>query len=196
MKRVSSKKDVEIFYKTIWHRWPRKDEVDAHMRWRTPFDRLINWLVDNTPDELIGWHRPMPKEVPWRMTAGFLDPEYKRKMGFDHYGWDLAYPYDINVLCAGQGLVMETGFDSGVRWPRRSRTPYGNYVIVRHNKHWRTLYAHMHKIEVAPGWFVPSDHKLGTGDSTGWSTGNHLHLELQKKVWWGWQKVNPGIKIK
>lgn len=194
-KRISSIDDVIMWYSRIWHRYPREDEVERHLQWQTPFSRLINWLVDETPDELIGWHMPLPKELKWKLSAYYLDPAYKRQWGFEHYGWDIPYPMGTNVLCAGQGVVEKIGFDDGIWWPRKSRKPYGNHVIVRHNKHFRTLYAHLQRIDVVPGWFVPSDYKLGTGDSTGWSTNNHLHVELQEKKYGIWRRVDPSIKI-
>lgn len=195
MKRVSTPADIQLWYNRIWHRPARQDEIDNHMKWQTPFSRLINWLVDETPEELIGWHRPVPKELQYVLSATFLDPDYERYWGFKHYGIDIPYPKGTFVLAAGQGLVEKVGFDDGIRWPRRSRNPYGNYVIVRHNKKYRTLYAHMETVDVIPGWFVRSDYKLGTGDSTGWSTGNHLHFEVQEKRWGIWIKIDPLTKV-
>lgn len=198
-KRVSSVADIELWYRKIWHRGVRQDELDRHMKWRTPFSRLINWLVDETPEEMIGWHKPVPKELPWRISAYFKDPKYKKIWGFEHYGIDIpqpsGHPVLSAVLSAGQGVIEKVGFDDGIRWPLRSRRPFGNYVRIRHNKKFRTIYAHLEKVEVIPGWFVPSDYKLGMADSTGWSTGDHQHFEVHEKKWGFWIKIDPLIKI-
>ena len=196
MKRVSSVADIEMWYGRIWHRGVRQDEIDAHLKWRTPFSRLINWLVDETPESMIGWHKPVPKETRWKLSAPFMGIAYKQQWGFNHYGIDMPYPKGTFVLAAGQGVVEKVGLDDGVRWPRKSRRPFGNYVQIRHNKKFRSIYAHMETVDVIPGWFVASDYKLGTGDSTGWSTGDHLHFSIQEKTWYGvWKYIDPMTKI-
>jgi len=198
-RQVSSPEDIKLWYRRIWHRDVRDDEIDFHMSHRTPFSRLINWLVDETPDYMIGWHRPVPKELSWKISAYYKDPSYKRFYGYDHGGIDIPQPMGdpimSPVLAAGQGVVERIWFDDGIRWPRRSRNAYGNCVQIRHNKQFRTRYAHLENTEVIPGWFVPSDFKLGMGDSTGWSTGSHLHFEVWERKWGIWHRIDPLTKI-
>ena len=42
-----------------------------------------------------------------------------------------------------------------------------------------TLYAHCDTLNVSAGQYVTQGQQIGTVGSTGWSTGNHLHLEIR-----------------
>lgn len=57
---------------------------------------------------------------------------------------------------------------------------YGFYIIVDHGGGIQTLYAHLSRIYVSIGQAVEQGHVLGTGGTTGNSTGPHLHFELRK----------------
>lgn len=88
-----------------------------------------------------------------------------------HQGVDLAAPCGTPVYCAGNGRVTEA---------RYSRS-YGWFVHVRHAEGYSTLYAHMNRILVRKGETVRIGQRIGKVGSTGTSTGNHLHFELQKE---------------
>lgn len=87
-----------------------------------------------------------------------------------HKGVDLAAPYGELVYAAGNGKVSEAGY---------SRS-YGWFVRIRHEDGYSTLYAHMSRILVRKGGTVRIGQRIGLVGSTGTSTGNHLHFELQK----------------
>lgn len=87
-----------------------------------------------------------------------------------HKGVDLAAPYGEPVYAAGNGKVSEAGY---------SRS-YGWFVHIRHEDGYSTLYAHMSRILVRRGGTVRIGQRIGQVGSTGTSTGNHLHFELQK----------------
>jgi murein DD-endopeptidase MepM/ murein hydrolase activator NlpD len=77
---------------------------------------------------------------------------------------------------------------------------YGLCVIITHHGDWegyRTLYAHLSAYDKDLGAQVEEGKPIGTGDSTGCSTGNHLHFEVQRLEDGKWQKVNlnPGRRI-
>ena len=61
----------------------------------------------------------------------------------------------------------------------RSRFAYGNAIIINHGNQIMSLYAHLSKIEVKPGDEVSLQTKIGEVGSTGYSTGDHLHLEIR-----------------
>lgn len=72
---------------------------------------------------------------------------------------------------------------------------YGNHVIVEHANEITSLYAHLSFIYVKPGDKVNRVSQLGGVGSTGWSTGNHLHLEIRDHgVSLNPQDVLPEIK--
>ena len=63
---------------------------------------------------------------------------------------------------------------------------YGNYVIIYHGKmsdgnQYSTLYGHMRSVATSAGKYVQQGEIIGYVGSTGNSTGNHLHLEEEKR---------------
>uniref|UniRef100_UPI003A85DA99 M23 family metallopeptidase n=1 Tax=Helicobacter ganmani TaxID=60246 RepID=UPI003A85DA99 len=66
---------------------------------------------------------------------------------------------------------------------------YGKTVIIQHENGYKTLYAHMQKIDrkIRAGVSVAQGKQIGTVGSTGLSTGPHLHFGLYKNG----NAVNP-----
>jgi murein DD-endopeptidase MepM/ murein hydrolase activator NlpD len=87
-----------------------------------------------------------------------------------HEGLDLAAPLGTEVYAAGDGIVTETGKD----------TIYGNYIIIKHNDDWASLYGHLQRVGVTLRSSVKSGMLIGWVGSTGQSTGPHLHFELRQ----------------
>jgi murein DD-endopeptidase MepM/ murein hydrolase activator NlpD len=87
-----------------------------------------------------------------------------------HEGVDLAAPAGTEVYAAGSGTVTETGSDS----------IYGNYVIIKHDDNWASLYGHLQRVGVSLRSNVRSGTLIGWVGSTGQSTGPHLHFELRQ----------------
>lgn len=187
-----TRQEVNRLYNLIWHRNAREDELHLHSEvWKTPFPRLVNWLVDETPYDFLHWQWPIDPQP--KITAYFLDPEYQKQFGMKHYGLDLStrtqeHPDGIGTPLRpiAQGLIVKIGFN---------HRDYGNYIIVKHNKFYQSLQAHLLKFDVVQGWFVNNPNVLGFSGSTGKSTGPHDHLELQKiKTLFGvsWtERINP-----
>ena len=96
-----------------------------------------------------------------------------RGAGRIHTGIDLAlggYPAS-SVYASCDGWVSRT------EWLTYS---YGYYVIVDCGDGWKTLYAHFREITVSWGQSVAKGETLlGISGSTGFSTGEHLHFEIQ-----------------
>lgn len=61
----------------------------------------------------------------------------------------------------------------------KSRTGYGNHVIVDHGNGVTSLYAHLYSIEASVGQAVNTNSIIGYEGSTGMSTGTHLHFEVR-----------------
>ncbi len=57
---------------------------------------------------------------------------------------------------------------------------YGIHVRISHIENYETTYAHLRQALVSPGQQVQAGAVLGLADSTGNSTGSHLHLTLKK----------------
>lgn len=85
-----------------------------------------------------------------------------------HKGIDIAVPEGAPILSAWDGRVILAGWLEG----------YGKTVIIDHGWY-RTLYAHLMSPGVNPGQEVKRGDGIGRADSTGMSTGHHLHFEIR-----------------
>jgi murein DD-endopeptidase MepM/ murein hydrolase activator NlpD len=56
----------------------------------------------------------------------------------------------------------------------------GLYVVVAVDSHVRVFYCHLSSVAVANGKAVIAGDVIGAMGSTGWSTGPHLHFEIQR----------------
>ena len=119
----------------------------------------------------------LPRSV--RLLSGFgyrIHPVYKvRKM---HAGIDFTAPVGTPIQATGDGVIE--------RVERRS-TGYGYNVIINHGYNYKTLYAHMARIDVKKGEKVKRGQQIGVVGSTGTSTAPHCHYEVIYKG----RKVNP-----
>ncbi|NJN33690.1 MAG: M23 family metallopeptidase [Saprospiraceae bacterium] len=85
-----------------------------------------------------------------------------------HKGIDFTAPHGTAIQATGDGEVVKAGYDGG----------YGNCVIIDHGYGYRTLYAHMSKLEAKVGQRVKKGQRIGLIGSTGSSTGAHCHYEV------------------
>lgn len=86
----------------------------------------------------------------------------------NHKGVDLAAPANTAVVAAGSGTVVKSYYSSS----------YGNYIAIDHGGGVVTGYAHMNSRMVSVGQTVSAGQQIGKIGSTGISTGNHLHFEV------------------
>lgn len=107
-----------------------------------------------------------------RFASGFgyrIHPIYRtRKM---HTGIDLTAPTGTPIYATGDGKVIKANYATG---------GYGKRVIIDHGFGFKTLYAHMSKIEVKKGQKIKRGDKIGEVGNTGRSTAPHLHYEVRK----------------
>jgi len=94
-----------------------------------------------------------------------------------HYGIDFNCRKGTEIQSSGKGVVESAGEQSG----------YGKCVVIDHGYGFKSRYAHMSSIKVKKGQTVDRGHLLGLVGSTGDSTGDHLHYEIEKDG----QKVDP-----
>jgi murein DD-endopeptidase MepM/ murein hydrolase activator NlpD len=106
------------------------------------------------------------------LTSGFgyrRDP-FTNEMHF-HRGVDLAAPTGTAVRAALDGRVVVTGYDPVL----------GNYILIRHQINFSTLYGHLSQIWVSRGTTVTRGQRIGAVGNTGKSTGPHLHFEIRRR---------------
>lgn len=111
-----------------------------------------------------------------KITQGFAaNPAIYGKWGLPgHEGLDLRALMNTNVYAGYDGIVFKVETNPKAH-------PYGIHVRIRHNGGYRTVYAHLAQAMVSAGDVVKSKQLIGKADSTGNSTGSHLHLTLKKE---------------
>lgn len=85
-----------------------------------------------------------------------------------HTGVDIGVPEGRPVLAPAPGIVSVATADA----------TFGAHVVLTHMGGWHSLYAHLSRLEVAPGQAILRGDCLGLSGSTGLSTGPHLHWGL------------------
>jgi murein DD-endopeptidase MepM/ murein hydrolase activator NlpD len=86
-----------------------------------------------------------------------------------HPGIDMGAAQGTPIFATGDGVVVRVEYKT---------SGYGLNVIVDHGYGYKTLYAHMSKIEAKPGQKVKRGQLLGLVGSTGYSTSPHVHYEV------------------
>ncbi|MET9295374.1 M23 family metallopeptidase [Streptomyces sp. NPDC003077] len=92
----------------------------------------------------------------------------------NHSGQDFVVPTGTAVKAVHQGTVIKAGPNGGGDGPA-----YGNAIVIEHNGHTYTQYAHLSRIEVRVGQKVATGQEIAKSGSTGNSTGPHLHFEVR-----------------
>lgn len=107
---------------------------------------------------------PLPLSLPHQ---GYLSTKFSRW----HQGIDIAVSLGtaIHPITSGTIEAVNHGF-----WG------LGNSVTVTHPNGFKSTYGHMGKIFVKPGDPVTSDNVLGEVGVSGFTSGPHTHLEVQK----------------
>ena len=109
-----------------------------------------------------------------KVTSSFSKKRKHPVLGYTraHKGVDFRAPTGTPIPAAGAGRVVARSFNRG----------HGNYVKIRHNGSFETLYAHMSRFakNVKVGTNVKQGQIIGYAGSTGMSTGPHLHYEIIK----------------
>ena len=108
-------------------------------------------------------------DIIWPIQGKINSPFGPRK-GRVHAGIDIASPSYQEVKAAMDGEVILS---------RKSRTGYGNVVVLRHDLGYTTIYGHLSIIIAKEGEDVRRGQAIGGVGSTGKSTGPHLHFELR-----------------
>lgn len=98
-----------------------------------------------------------------------------------HRAIDYAAAYGTPIRTVGDGTVIMASYNGA----------YGNMVKIRHNGTYQTNYGHMSKFAVKKGDKVKQGDVIGYVGSTGFSTGPHVHYEMEKNG----VKINPLLEV-
>ena len=86
-----------------------------------------------------------------------------------HTGTDFGIPMGVEILASNDGTVIYAAYESGA----------GNTVTVSGSDGWQSRYHHLERWTVHPGQEVHAGDIVGICDTTGSSTGPHLHFEIR-----------------
>ena len=78
------------------------------------------------------------------------------------------------------GTPVKAAIDGTVAALISDSRDFGNYIILKHDNGYRTVYAHLSAFSVKLGDKVAQGAKIGEVGSTGRSTGPHLHFQVYK----------------
>lgn len=101
-----------------------------------------------------------------------------------HKGVDFGVPHGTEELAIADGTVVKICNTCTHDYPKDGSCGcgggYGNYVdILTDDGQYYITYGHMADIYVSVGDTIKNGQVIGTAGCTGWSTGNHLHLEMR-----------------
>ncbi|MCR5004807.1 MAG: peptidoglycan DD-metalloendopeptidase family protein [Clostridiales bacterium] len=89
--------------------------------------------------------------------------------GNGHRGIDIPAPSGTAICASAGGTVITASYNGS----------YGNYVAIAHGNGYVTLYAHASALNCSAGDYVGAGQVIAYVGTTGYSTGNHLHFEVQ-----------------
>lgn len=99
-----------------------------------------------------------------------------------HNGVDFVIDTGTPILATGPGVVEAAGYEG----------PNGNRVALSHGFGYRSVYAHLSKVQVKPGDRVTRGQVVGLSGNTGRSSGPHLHYTL----YYHGKTINPDRYLK
>lgn len=163
----------------IWNTNPTVDQTDSDRFNGTPQEvaTYLNLGTQPSPIDISKIHLGWPCNPIYPITQHFGEhPENYQIWGLPgHEGIDFGVPNGQQVF------AMETGEVSEIR-PASNGNPYGNCVVLHHETEdisYRTFYAHLQSCSVVVGQQITKGQVVGLSDSTGNSSGPHLHITVK-----------------
>jgi lipoprotein NlpD len=104
-------------------------------------------------------------------VRGKLSSRFGRRNGRGHDGIDIPAKAGTQIVAAAAGRVIHSG---------RGLGDYGRVIIVKHEGHYSTVYAHNRRNRVDKGDFVEKGQVIGEVGSSGNATGSHVHFEVRR----------------
>jgi murein DD-endopeptidase MepM/ murein hydrolase activator NlpD len=104
-------------------------------------------------------------------TTGVITLEFGKRSPYQlyHTGLDIANIVGTDIIPLYEGTVTYAG---EVSWG------FGKHIIIDHGDNVSTIYAHLSRIFVYKGQKVKIGDVIGKMGNTGWSTGPHLHFQI------------------
>lgn len=136
---------------------------------------------DAKHDDKAVYGLPVPMDEFFLVTQGF-NGQFSHSDDYNKYAIDIAMNIGTPVVAARDGIVMaiEEGYKTaGVHQDFADKA---NVVYILHDDGTIAIYAHldMHSSYVQPGDRVDRGQPIARSGNTGFSTGPHLHFNVQK----------------
>jgi murein DD-endopeptidase MepM/ murein hydrolase activator NlpD len=133
-------------------------------------DNKLNSKLFNDADMYVLPHKHLPLDsISHNSNFGYRTDPITGETKY-HSGIDLAGNLGQNIYATEDGICSVSYDEEG----------YGNYVTIKHNDVYSTLYAHCSEILVSNGQAVKAGDIIARVGSTGRSTGPHLHFEYRQ----------------
>jgi murein DD-endopeptidase MepM/ murein hydrolase activator NlpD len=108
-------------------------------------------------------------ETKTTIDSPLADFKVSQFFSFWHPGIDMVAQEGTPIYAIDDGVVEYAG---------NMFFGYGKHVIISHAHGLKSLYGHMSEIKTVVGKTIQRGELIGKVGSTGWSTGDHLHLEI------------------
>ncbi|MDO5625669.1 MAG: M23 family metallopeptidase [Pseudomonadota bacterium] len=148
---------------------PSGTTASAHVARPVPYTGSFARDAGNLLEVLQSIPLGLPHEGPLSSGFGNRANPFTGRGSESHGGLDFKGNTGDPIQSTASGTVTFAGWQGG----------YGNLVEVTHGHGYRTLYAHLSRIDVKKGQKISGGHVVGQLGSTGRSTGPHLHYEVQ-----------------
>jgi murein DD-endopeptidase MepM/ murein hydrolase activator NlpD len=136
-------------------------------------DRLNSLDKANRSEERYGPAVSVDSDAPdiWLLPlkAKFsITTLFEMRWGSMHFGVDMAAPEGTPFYAAHAGVVTVSRYEGG----------YGLCIMIDHGNGIETVYGHASALYVTFGQRVEAGQQIGLVGNTGYSTGSHLHFEV------------------
>lgn len=136
-------------------------------------------LVEQNPQtQTIEIKDPLTGEVVKTISPNVVWPA-KGVITLEFGQSSLYQPLHSGIDIAGsKGDPINPAMDGKVIYAGEIFWGFGKHIIIDHGDNIQTIYAHLDKIYVYPGEKVTTQDVIGAEGKTGWTTGVHLHFQV------------------
>jgi len=144
-----------------------------------------------TPDScqtVTGVGSPSSYRLPWSpginmsLAQDCNDSCCNDHVGYSKYAWDFSNYTNFDIRAARAGTVTHVKIDSNSGCASSSCAGDANYIVIDHGDGTESLYLHLKQYSLDPavtcGAHVDQGQRLASAGTTGWSSGTHLHFQV------------------
>ena len=116
------------------------------------------------------------------LSQGIRGKTHQNRM---EYAYDLASSMGTPIYAMRSGRVLKLQDKYPDTGGSRANASKFNYVWIEHENGYRSAYAHLqqgfrNRVQLKAGDWVQAGQLIGYSGNSGWSSGPHLHVEVQK----------------